>query len=327
MSSLFLQAIECRNQERRPPVWLMRQAGRYMEEYRELRSKHALSELFHTPELAATITLQPIKRFGMDAAIVFSDILLVLELFGFNVEFPEGKGPFVKGPLDLESTTLRFGREKLGYLREIIELVKPQLTVPLIGFCGGPYTIATYLIGKDLISYWMQEKKEALHILLEKITEAIRIFLRVQEDAGVLALQIFDSWAGLLSKRDFTIWALPYLAKTVQTVRLPCTVFTRNAHEFVAELVSLRPAAMSFDEGGDMVSLRRRVPPDIAIQGNLSPVALLGTKKSVKENTLALLNAMKGEKGFIVNLGHGVLPNTPSENVKVFVDTVKHYTS
>ncbi len=324
MNDLFLRALACENHEGRPPVWLMRQAGRYMPEYRKLREQYSLHKLFHTPELAAEVTLQPVNRLGVDAAILFSDILVILEMLGFTIHFPNGKSPYVE-PLieDACHLEVRPAEEILSYVRKTIELVKPDLAVPLIGFCGGPYTVASYLLGKEKTQEWVLHRKEALHELLEKITLATLDYLRMQTEAGVQVIQIFDSWAGLLPSGPFAEFSLSYLRKLVQATTVPVILFTRGSSHYAKELAELRPAAISFDGQKEIALLRKEIPQNIAVQGNLEPEVLLGSREFVTEKTQALLASMREEPGFIVNLGHGVLPATPVENVAAFIETVK----
>lgn len=293
--SIFLKALACRNDEGRPPVWLMRQAGRYLPEYQNLRKKHSLYDLFHTPKLAAEITLQPIKRFPVDAAILFSDILIVLESLGFSVQFPEGQSPYAKYTSETKP---------LDFVAEIIALVKSRCEVPLIGFCGGPYTIARYVEGNTD---------------LESLTEALIELLRMQEKAGVDAFQIFDSWAGLLPKEQFETLSLPYLKKLIGAVSKPVILFTRNSSSYAEELAGLNPAGISFDGLKPLSELRKITPAHIAVQGNIEPSKLLGSKEEVIQAADQLLKSMAKETGFIANLGHGVLKDTPVENVGAFV--------
>ena len=297
---IFLKALACRNDEGRPPVWLMRQAGRYLPEYQNLRQKHSLYDLFHTPKLAAEITLQPVKRFPVDAAILFSDILIVLESLGFSVDFPEGKNPCAKHTGVTKS---------LDFVGETIALVKSRCEAPLIGFCGGPYTVAKYIEG---------------NIDLDRLTERSIEFLRMQERAGVDAFQIFDSWAGLLPKERFQTLSLNYLKKLLRAVSKPIILFTRNSSSYAEELAGLNPAGISFDGLKPMSELRKITPAHIAVQGNIEPTTLLGSKEEVIQAADQLLQCMTGEPGFIANLGHGVLKSTPMENVEAFVHHFAH---
>ncbi len=297
---MFLEALKCKNGSR-PPVWLMRQAGRYMPSYRKLREKHSLRELFFTPELAAEVTLMPIDQLGVDAAILFSDITTVALPLGFSLEFSEG--PVIQGKL------ARRGIETLEPIAEAIRLIKPQLKVPLIGFCGGPYTVASYINGDPA--------------LLDPITEVTIEYIRMQEKAGVDAIQIFDSWANRLSPEEFQIYCVPYLKRIVEAASVPVIIFMRGASQRVEELVKLKPDAISFDWEKPMSELRKQVP--MAVQGNLNPDLLYQPLPVIREKTKELLDSMKGDPGFIVNLGHGMKPDMSVDAVKCLVDTVKNY--
>lgn len=276
----------------------MRQAGRYMPSYRLLREKHSLKELFFTPELAAKITLMPIEQLGVDAAILFSDITVVALPLGMSLDFNEG--PVIQGKVKRANNTLK-------PIEETIRLIKPRLNMPLIGFCGAPYTVSRYM-GKDLS-------------LLEPITEVTIEYIRMQEEAGIDALQIFDSWADELTREEWNRWCFPYLARLVNAARVPVILFMRKASRYIEELVSLQPAAISFGPEEPLHILRKQVP--MAIQGNLDPDLLYEPLPVIRQKTEELLVSMKNDPGFIVNLGHGVKKDTPFDAVKCLVDTVK----
>jgi uroporphyrinogen decarboxylase len=302
MNPIFLNALQNRN-ENRPPVWFMRQAGRFLPQYRAVRKLHGLGELFRSPELAAEVTRMPVEILGVDAAILFSDILLIGEVFGWKIFYPEGGGIRVQAPEREERHDVE---EKLQYVKKTIEILKPDLEVPLIGFCGGPYTVAKYLGCIE-------------PVMLEKITEASITYLKMQIAAGVDAVQIFDSWAA-----DAMDVALPYLKKMVDALRgFPVIVFCRGSCRFVKELVALQPTAISFDWEEDLATLRTQVPKDIAIQGNLDPEIFRGPLPLLKEAVFKILESMEGENRFIFNLGHGVLPDTPVENGIAVVQWLK----
>lgn len=297
---MFLDALKNQN-EKRAPVWLMRQAGRYMPTYRALRKKHSLKELFFTPELAAEITLMPVEQLGVDAAILFSDITVVAMPLGFNLEFSEG--PQITGALQKKNLS------SLEPIAQAIRLIKPQIKVPLIGFCGGPFTVASYMGGDPA--------------LLEPLTDVTIDYIRMQEDAGVDAIQIFDSWAGKLTKQEFHIFCTPYLKRIVEAARVPVILFMRKACEFVDELASLKPDAISFDWDKPMSEMRGKV--QCAIQGNLNPDLLYEPLPLIKQKTKELIESMKGDPGFIVNLGHGVKPDMTVDAVRTLIDTVREY--
>jgi uroporphyrinogen decarboxylase len=276
----------------------MRQAGRYLPSYRKLREKHHLRELFFTPELAAEVTLLPIEL-GVDAAILFSDITVVALALGYKLDFCEG--PVITGQLQRQSIDV------LEPIAEAIRIVKPQLKVPLIGFCGGPYTVASYINGDPA--------------LLEPLTEVTIEYLQMQEKAGVDAIQIFDSWANRLSKEEFQQFCVPYLKRLVDAVDVPVIVFMRGASVRVEELVKLGPDAISFDWTQPLSEMRKKVP--MAVQGNLNPDLLYESRSIIEKKTKELLQSMKGDPGFIVNLGHGVKPDIPVDSVRCLIETVK----
>ncbi len=329
MNDLFLDALSCKNQGR-PPVWLMRQAGRYLPSYRALRQKHTLSELFHTPELALEVTHLPFKVLDLDAAILFSDILVIVEVFGLKLVFPEGASPQVIPPLtslDQIKKLVAFSvEEKLAYVFEIIRLLRPTLKVPLIGFSGAPFTIATYMIegGAEQLNRWIQEDPLTVKELFDKISDALIEYLHLQVKSGVQAIQIFDSWANRLSYPDFLNYSLPYLQKMVEALQgTPVILFCRGSSLLFEELASLRPAGISFDGEKSMRELRSRVSKTIAVQGNI-PNILLSEEPLVVEKTVKiLLEEMRGETGFIVNLSHGILPTARLESVQRLVDLVR----
>lgn len=325
----FLEALSCENANGRPPVWLMRQAGRSLPEYQALRKKYSLSELFHTPELICEVTKLPLDILGVDAAILFADILHIPLALGFDVSFPEGKGPVVVPQLHSEEDLIVINpkpvEESLAFVREGILLIKNEITEPLIGFCGGPFTIMTYLTEKK-VKQWLYTAPASALKLLQLITDQSIVYLKMQIAAGVDAIQIFDSWANLLSRSEFCQFALPFLKQIVEAVsEVPVIIFSRAASQFVSELVSIRPQGISFDWTYPLDEIRRRVPPTIAVQGNLDPELLYTSPAIIQREVHHLLTHMKGDPGFIANLGHGVLPDTPVEHVRAFVDAVKNY--
>ncbi len=307
MNDLLLRALRCEPVER-PPVWLMRQAGRSLPDYQALRKKHSFHELIHTPALAAQVTQLPIDLLGVDAAILFSDILVIAEVFGFHMNYSDEEGMRLLEPShDIQKNVAG----TLSFVANTIRILKKNLTVPLIGFCGGPYTVAKYM--KRVTPEW-----------LEKITQATIDYLYLQIEAGVDVIQIFDSWAGTLEPDDFRTLALPYLKTIIDAVKIPTIIFCRGSCRFVSELISLESSAISFDWEKEMPHLRREVPPHIAIQGNLDPAILKGPLPLLQEKATSLLDSMKGSPGFIFNLGHGVKPDTPIENISWLVKKIIH---
>lgn len=337
MRDLLLKALRCEPVER-PPVWFMRQAGRYLPEYRALRTEHSLWKLFHEPELAAQVTRQPLDLLGVDAAILFSDILVIAEALGLSIHFPEKGGPRVEPPIrtaaQVHALTVRPVEEALHYVFDTIHLVKPSIDVPLIGFSGGPFTVASYLIDSTsteafvLTKRWLREDPSSFHVLLQKITQVTISYLQAQITAGVDVVQIFDSWANVLDEAAFHLFCLPYLQQIVDAVRptgVPLIVFCRGSTDRVDSLVSLSPQAISFDWLKPIDALRQEVPAEIAIQGNFSPAIFQRSPDDLVEEVTAALQRMRGQRGWIVNLGHGVTPDTPVGQVRLLIDTVHSY--
>ncbi|HSW86623.1 MAG TPA: uroporphyrinogen decarboxylase [Rhabdochlamydiaceae bacterium] len=336
-SPLLIEALHCRNSGR-PPVWLMRQAGRYMPEYRTLRQKYSLWELFHQPELAAQVTLLPIDLLGVDAAILFSDILVIAEAFGRNVQFVDNKGPVIDIPIkeraDVETLQIGDIHETFAYIESTIKLVKNQLRVPLIGFCGGPFTVASYMIEPgakgelNKTRQWMYTDPNGFHLFLDKIANASIEYLKLQIKAGVHAIQIFDSWANVLSGAQREQFSIKYLKKMIDALKpfsIPIILFARGSSLFPKELAAIGPSGISFDWQKNLCDLRKYVPAHIAVQGNLDPILMNAPQHIVKSEVQKLLDSMQGDPGFIVNLGHGVLPDASVDNVRCLVDTVKNF--
>lgn len=335
MNNRLLQALACDN-EGPAPVWLMRQAGRYMPEYRTLREQHSLWKLFHNADLAAQVTRLPLSLLEVDAAILFSDILVIAETLGLSIRFPESGGPRVEPAIrtaeQVDALPLLCVEESLSYVLETIHQLKPDLTVPLIGFCGGPFTVASYLIDSGskqeflFTKQWMKKDAPSLHRLLHKITVVTIAYLKAQVKEGVDAIQIFDSWLNILDEPQRHAFAYPYLKKILEALAdedVPVIVFCRHSSLFPQELVSLNPSCISFDWLRPMIELRSVVPNHIAVQGNIEPSILKLSKSEITQATQNLLRSMKSEKGFILNLGHGVTPDIPFDHVRHFVNVAK----
>ncbi len=324
---LFLEALRGQNRGKRPPIWIMRQAGRSLPSYRKLREKYPLDELFRTPELIYQITKLPLDDLGVDAAILFADILHVASLMGSNVHFkPQGGieiAPLVQNSEDLKKVCPRNVLETLGFVQEGIQMLKKELTVPLIGFAGGPFTVATYLANKK-VKEWLFSEPESFHQFLDMLTDSTIEYLQMQIEAGVNAIQIFESWANLLSRPQFQEFVIPYLKKIQAALPegFPLMVFCRGSTMFIDHLVAINPTGISVDWSRPLWEIRQQVPPSIALQGNLDPELLYAPKEVIQRETKKLLRSMQGDPAFIVNLGHGVLPDTPVDHVKYFVETV-----
>lgn len=328
--SRLIDALNCRN-EGRPPIWLMRQAGRYLPEYRSLKKGRALFEMFHDTETIVEVTLLPIDILGVDGAILFSDILTVLDGLNISYDFKEGIGPVVAETSDDQICRVN-PNEAYSHIIESIKLLKKELKVPLLGFAGAPFTIASYILeGKT--SRDLRKTKELLyrdpirfHELLDKITDATIDYLNCQIDAGVEAVQIFDSWANALPLEEFREFSLKYMGKIVAALKrkkVPVILFCRGSCFFAEELASLSPAAISLDWSGDLAQGRKLIHPSIAVQGNLDPMALYASPEEIGRRVDLLLNKMSGEPGYIFNLGHGLLPDIPVDHVKFLVDHVR----
>ncbi len=336
MNDLFLRA--CRGETvERPPVWMMRQAGRYLPEYRAVRSKVDFLTLCRTPELVAEVTLQPIDLVGVDAAIIFADILLVLEAMGAELRFAPGDGPTFPQPIrraeDIQRLRLPDVEEELGYVFDALRLVRRELAgrVPLIGFAGTPWTLAAYLVegGKSKffghLLGWSHRDPASLRALLQRIAEASVPYLRGQVEAGAQALQIFDTWAGLLDPGRYREVALPSLRYILESLRgsgVPLIYYAGGASHLLPELRQLPVDVLSVDWRLPLDEVRKVVGSGFALQGNLDPTALLSTPEEIRRQVRRLIEQGRGGS-HIVNLGHGILPMTPVDNAKAFVETVQ----
>lgn len=311
-----------------------------MPDYRALRAKHSFLEMVHTPELAAQVTLLPVNQLGVDAAILFSDILVLLEPMGLKLRFDEGTGPHIENPLINAKCLDRLLdpdiSNSLSFVGQTIRYVLPELQIPLLGFSGAPFTLASYMIegksSRDLrkTKQWMFEDPESFHRLLHVIAKHTIEYLTLQVDAGAQALQIFDSWANYLGHAQFREFSLAYLKMILDAMRpkgVPIILFCRGSSVFGPELAEIRPAGISLDWNCDIAAMQSKIPSGVAIQGNLDPDILYAPHHVIKKETLRLLDSMQGNRGYIFNLGHGVLPDFSFESVKFLVDTVKCYKS
>jgi uroporphyrinogen decarboxylase len=339
MNDRFLKA--CRREPvDRTPVWFMRQAGRYMPEYRALREKHSLLELCRTPELAVEVTLQPIHAFGFDAAILFSDLLIPLEPLGVPFDFQAGEGPVIASPLRTASDVAalrRFEpREELGMVLEAVRLLRRELAVPLIGFAGAPFTLASYAIeGGHSTSFartkeLMYEDSATWHRLASHLAAVVADYLRAQVEAGAQAVQLFDSWIGALDEADYREFALPHVRHIFESLAdldVPKIHFgTGTGHLLAAQR----------DAGGTVIGVDWRTPIDegwrrvgdgVAVQGNLDPTLLFAPRERLLGRVDDVLRRAGGRAGHVFNLGHGILPETSPEAVKAVVDHVHEATA
>ncbi|MGZ3525692.1 MAG: uroporphyrinogen decarboxylase [Thermodesulfobacteriota bacterium] len=323
------------------PIWLMRQAGRYMKEYRALRKKYSFLEMCKNPELATKVTLQPIEKFKLDAAIIFSDILIPLEPMGVEFEFAKGEGPVFHHPLrqikEVEKLRIFEPEEEISFLMKAIRIVREELEgkIPLIGFSGAPFTLASYIVegghSKNYIltKSLMYENRPTWDALMEKLSEMLIRYLNAQIRAGVQALQIFDSWAGCLSPHDYGEYVLPYSKKIIEGIdkSVPVIHFATSHSTLFALMKRAGGDVIGVDWRVDISEAWGRIGYDVAIQGNLDPVALLAPVDLIEKEVKRILDGVKGRPGHIFNLGHGILPNTPVENVSALVDLVHEYSS
>jgi uroporphyrinogen decarboxylase len=320
----------------RTPVWLMRQAGRILPEYRKVReSVRDFKALVKNPELAAEVTIQPVDILGVDAAIIFSDILVIPEAMGLNYEMEEKKGPIfpsrISTSLDLKNLRTVQGPE-LSYVYDAIKITKNELNgrVPLIGFAGAPWTIFAYMVEGHGSKTFSRAKKmlyaepEFSHTLLSLITDSTIVYLKNQVAAGADLLQLFDSWAGLLSPAQYDEFSLRYISKICDAINtVPKTVFAKGAF-FAREKMNLLSCdVIGLDWNMDIQESRKLIPNKV-LQGNLDPCALYGSLDQVKAETIKMLSAF-GPHKHIANLGHGLYPDTEVDNVKCFIDTVKEF--
>jgi len=340
MSDRFLRACRLEPVDS-TPVWFMRQAGRYMPEYRAIREKHTLLEICEQPELAAEVTLQPVRALGVDAAILFADILLPAIPLGVGLEFAKGEGPRLLHPVRRMEDVKRLRpvnpEEGLANVMETIRILRTQLgSTPLIGFCGAPFTLASYLVegggSRDflLTKKMMYSAPEAWHALMAKLAALLGSYLGSQIRAGAQAVQLFDSWVGALSPQDYMEYVQPYsrsVLRAAEALEVPVIHFGTGT-------ASLLPAMK--DAGGSVLGLDWRVPLaegwnmvgyEVGIQGNLDPAVLFAPLPEIKRRVKDILDQAEGRPGHVFNLGHGILPETPVENVRAVVDMVHEYSS
>jgi uroporphyrinogen decarboxylase len=338
-NDLLLRALRGEKTER-TPVWMMRQAGRYLPEYMVLREKYGFFERCQTPELACEITLQPIDIVGVDAAILFSDILVVPQAMGLEVQLIESKGPVLPDPIkttnDLNRVRVPNVDETLGYVFDAIKLIKQELNgrVPLIGFAGAPWTILCYMVqGKgsktfDEAKIFCYTQPELAHQLLQMITDTTIAYLKGQIAAGADTVQIFDSWGGLLGPKDFENISLKYISQIVEALKdeAPVIVFAKGAWHSLAEMAATGAAGLGIDWCIKPELARQFAGKNITLQGNFDPAKLLSPIPVIQKEVKAMLKAFGGHH-HIANLGHGILPNVPVDHARAFVDTVKEWSA
>ncbi len=339
-NNLFIEAAFSRPTPR-PPVWMMRQAGRFMPQYWEIKNKYSFLEMCKTPEIAADVTMLPVDLLGIDAAILFSDILVTAEAMGGNLSFTQGVGPKFANPIRSKEAIDRLETDvvhKLDFVAGAIRIVQERLSgsIPLIGFAGAPFTVMSYLVeggsSKDfkLTKLMLHNHPELAHKLLSKIAEVTVQYLNLQIAAGVNAIQLFDSWAMALSWNDYKEFSHRYLVEIIAKLNrknIPIISFCKGSSVFAPLMAEAKPDVVSIDWNADLLDIKKRLPQGIAVQGNLDPHVLYADKPIIKKYIHQLFEHMQGENGFIFNLGHGIMPDIPFDHVKYAIDVVKTYTN
>lgn len=336
-NDLLLRTLRGEKTER-TPVWMMRQAGRYLPEYIAIRNKYGFFERCQTPELACEITIQPVDIVGVDAAILFSDILVVPQAMGLEVQLKENVGPLLPQPIktvaDLARVRVPDVDETLGYVFDAIKLIKQELNdrVPLIGFAGAPWTLLCYMVqGKgsktfDEAKAFCYSQPELAHQLLQMITDTTIAYLKGQIKAGADTLQLFDSWGGLLSPADFEVWSLQYIRQIVAAVKdeVPTIIFAKGAWHSLDKMAATGAAGLGIDWCIPANMARQFAGNDITLQGNFDPAKLLSPIPVIEQEVREMLTAF-GPGRHIANLGHGILPNVPVDHARAFVNAVKEF--
>jgi len=338
MNDTFLKA--CRGEKvDYTPVWMMRQAGRYLPDYQRVRGKVTFLELCKNPDLAAEVTLQPVDILGVDAAILFSDILIPMEAMGTPLEFQANHGPVFPQPVrsqaDVDRLIVPDPEETMGFVLDTIRILRRELEhkVPLIGFSGAPFTLATYLIEGGSSKFFLETKRmmfaapELYASLLDKITTCTSLYLQAQAQAGAQALQIFDSWAGVLTPPDFELHALPYVRRSITDLRkttdVPIIYFANNGATLLELALQSGADVLGLDWRIEITDAVKPVNGAVSLQGNMDPCALFLPHGEMEKRVLRILDGAKNARGHIFNLGHGILPPTPPENAQFFVKAVQ----
>lgn len=336
-NDLFLRALKGETVER-PPVWMMRQAGRYLPEFMEIRKEFDFFTRCQTPDLASEITVQPIRRFGMDAAILFSDILVIPQAMNIEVQMKTNFGPYLPNPVrtqkDVDKVLVPNVNEALDYVMQAIKMTKEKLAdeIPLIGFAGSPWTILCYCVqGEGSKTY--DKAKEfcftqpiAAHELLQKITDTTIAYLKAKVQAGVNAVQVFDSWGGMLSPTDYKEFSWQYIQQIIDALKdlTPVIVFGKGCWFALNDMAKSGAAALGVDWTCSARNARYLSGGKITLQGNFDPARLLSPPNEIKKMVTQMINEF-GKDHYIANLGHGILPNIPLDNAKAFIDAVKEY--
>ena len=336
-NDLFIRACK-RQPVERTPIWIMRQAGRYLPEYRAVRAKADFLTLCKTPELAAEVTIQPVDIIGVDAAIIFSDILVIPEAMGMHLEMNEGKGPIFHHPIRNENDAKMLKQvdpaKDLKYVLDAVSLTKKELNgrVPLIGFSGSPWTLLTYMVeGKgsknfSWIKRFVYSNPKLAHGILDKLSSTIADYLSAKIQAGANAVQIFDTWGGILSQADFNEFSLNYISKVISQIKRkdePVIVFCKGVHFGLEQLANSGADVVGLDWTMNLGDVRTKIGNKVALQGNLDPTVLYAPKEKIHDETTKVLKSFGNGSGHIFNLGHGILPDVDPENAKALVNFVK----
>ncbi|MGE5795493.1 MAG: uroporphyrinogen decarboxylase [Ignavibacteria bacterium] len=336
-NDLFLQACKRKSVER-TPIWIMRQAGRYLPEYRAIREKYDFLTMCKTPQIAAEVTIQPVDIIDVDAAIIFSDILVIPEAMGMKLEIEEGKGPIFHNPLKNESEIKSLKSldpfKDLKFVLDAISLTKKELNgrVPLIGFCGSPWTLLTYMVeGKGSknfseIKKFIYNEPKLAHKTLNLLADSAADYLNAQIESGADAVQIFDTWGGILSQDDFVEFSLSYISKIIDALKRkdePVIVFAKGVHYKLRKLAKCGADVIGLDWTMDLGKARNKIGDKVALQGNLDPSVLYGSKEKIKKEIIKVLESFGEGNGHIFNLGHGILPDVDPGKAKYLVKVVK----
>ena len=336
-NDLFLKACK-REKIDRTPIWIMRQAGRYLPEYRAVREKADFLTMCKTPELASEVTVQPVDLIGVDAAIIFSDILVIPEAMGMELIMSEGKGPVFPSPIrsdsDLNNLKSIDPAIDLKYVLDAVSLTKKELDgrVPLIGFSGSPWTLLTYMVEGDGSKNFTNVKKmlfknpNLAHKILDKLSSAISDYLSAKIEAGANAVQIFDTWGGILSQEDYMEFSLQYVEKIVSNIKRndePVIYFPKGVHSNLDKVANIGIDVLGLDWTLDLGNVRAMVNDKVSLQGNMDPTVLYGTKEAIEDRAFKTMQSYGNGNGHIFNLGHGILPDVKPENAKILVDFVK----
>ena len=326
------------------PIWIMRQAGRYLPEYQATRARAgSFMRLCKTPELACEVTLQPVQRYALDAAIIFSDILTIPDALGLGLEFLDNHGPIIRRPIRREADLLQLKTldlERLSYVYETIQMVRKELRhLPLIGFCGSPWTVAAYMIeggtqpGFPTIMRMREENPELLHNLLNLLSKFIFAHLEAQIHAGIHVAMLFDTWGGLLNTADYETFSLYYIKQIFTQLKrtyhhyndnkgVPCILFTKGGHRWIKQMIETECDVIGVDWEISLQEARQQVDDQVAIQGNMHPQYLLQSPEVIRDEVLNILDSYGYGSGHLFNLGHGITPDVPPEHVSALVDAV-----